>query len=282
MEKVNNALIKDYTTYRLDGKIREVLFPFNEIELKEILEDLDGQKYKVIGNGSNLILSESYDGVLINLKYFDRLEFNDNIVKVGAGYSLPKFALECANRGLSGLEFASGIPGTIGGAIYMNAGAYGKEISDILKSVTILDDEFNIRVLSKEDLSASYRDSIFKHKKYVCLEGEFQLEYGDKDKILEEIKSIIETRKSKQPLEYPSAGSVFKNGDGYSAGRVIEKAGLKGTKVGDAEVSLKHANFIVNKGNASASDIIKLIDIIKKKIKDECDIDLILEQEIVK
>ena len=282
MEKVNNALIKDYTTYRLDGKIREILFPFNEIELKEILEDLDGQKYKVIGNGSNLILSESYDGVLINLKYFDRLEFNDNIVKVGAGYSLPKFALECANRGLSGLEFASGIPGTIGGAIYMNAGAYGKEISDILKSVTILDDEFNIRVLSKEDLSASYRDSIFKHKKYVCLEGEFQLEYGDKDKILEEIKSIIETRKSKQPLEYPSAGSVFKNGDGYSAGRVIEKAGLKGTKVGDAEVSLKHANFIVNKGNASASDIIKLIDIIKKKIKDECDIDLILEQEIVK
>ncbi len=282
MEKVNNALIKDYTTYRLDGKIREILFPFNEIELKEILEDLDGQKYKVIGNGSNLILSESYDGVLINLKYFDRLEFNDNIVKVGAGYSLPKFALECANRGLSGLEFASGIPGTIGGAIYMNAGAYGKEISDILKSVTILDDEFNIRVLSKEDLSASYRDSIFKHKKYVCLEGEFQLEYGDKDKILEEIKSIIETRKSKQPLEYPSAGSVFKNGDGYSAGRVIEKAGLKGTKVGDAEVSLKHANFIVNKGNASASDIIKLIDIIKKKIKDEYDIDLILEQEIVK
>lgn len=282
MEKVNNALIKDYTTYRLDGKIREVLFPFNEIELKEILEDLDGQKYKVIGNGSNLILSESYDGVLINLKYFDRLEFNDNIVKVGAGYSLPKFALECANRGLSGLEFASGIPGTIGGAIYMNAGAYGKEISDILKSVTILDDEFNIRVLNKEDLSTSYRDSIFKHKKYVCLEGEFQLEYGDKDKILEEIKSIIETRKSKQPLEYPSAGSVFKNGDGYSAGRVIEKAGLKGTKVGDAEVSLKHANFIVNKGNASASDIIKLIDIIKKKIKDEYDIDLILEQEIVK
>ena len=139
MEKINNALIKDYTTYKLDGFIKEIVFPKDVLELKEVLKSLSGKKYKIIGNGSNLILDESYDGVLINLKYFNNIEFNDNVVKVGAGYSLPKFALECANKGLSGLVFASGIPGTIGGAVYMNAGAYGKEISDILKEVTILD-----------------------------------------------------------------------------------------------------------------------------------------------
>ncbi len=282
MEKINNALVKDYTTYKLDGYIKEIVFPLNIEELKEALESLKGKKYKIIGNGSNLILSESYDGTLINLKHFNNIEFNGNMVKVGAGYSLPKFAIESANKGLSGLVFASGIPGTIGGAIYMNAGAYGKEISDVLRSVTILDDELNIRVLNKEELSSSYRDSIFKHKNYVCLEALFELEYDDKDKILKEIKSIIETRKQKQPLEYPSAGSVFKNGEGYSAGRLIEKAGLKGMRVGDAEVSLKHANFIVNRGSAKASDVIKLIDIIKKKIKEEDNIDLITEQEILK
>ena len=282
MEKINNALIKDYTTYKLSGFIKEIIFPKDVLELKELLKSLKGKKYKIIGNGSNLILSESYDGILINLKHFKTLEFNDNIVKVGAGYSLPKFALECANRGLSGLVFASGIPGSIGGAVYMNAGAYGKEISNILKEVTILDDEFNIKILNKEELASSYRDSIFKHKDYVCLDATFELEYGDKNKILEEIKSIIETRKAKQPLEYPSAGSVFKNGDGYSAGRLIEKAGLKGTRVGDAEVSMKHANFIVNRGKAKAEDVINLIGIIKDKIKEEDNVDLVLEQEILK
>ncbi|MBR3198924.1 MAG: UDP-N-acetylmuramate dehydrogenase [Bacilli bacterium] len=282
MEKISNALIKDYTTYKLDGFIKEIVFPKDVLELKELLESLKGKKYKIIGNGSNLILDESYDGVLINLKYFNNIEFNDNIVKVGAGYSLPKFALECANKGLSGLVFAAGIPGTIGGAIYMNAGAYGKEISDILESVTVLDDNLNVKVLTKNELETSYRDSIFKHTNYVCLEAIFCLEYGDKETILKEIREIIETRKAKQPLEYPSAGSVFKNGEGYSAGRLIEKAGLKGTRVGDAEVSLKHANFIVNRGNAKALDVINLIDIIKKKIKEEDNVDLILEQEILK
>lgn len=282
MERISDAPVKDYTTYKLDGKIKEIFFPSNIDELKDLLGSLKGKKYKIIGNGSNLIISESYDGSFINLKYFNNISFNGNIVKVGAGYCLPKFAMECANRGLSGLEFASGIPGTIGGAIYMNAGAYGKEIDDILKSVTAFDDKLNIRTLTKEEISSSYRDSIFKHKDYVCLEAEFVLEFDDKDKILKEIKSIIEARKEKQPLEFPSAGSVFKNGDEYSAGRLIEAAGLKGTRVGDAEVSLKHANFIINRGSAKAEDVIELIDIIKSKIKENDDIDLILEQEILK
>lgn len=281
MEKINNALIKDYTTYKLDGYIKEIIFPKNYDELKVVIKDLKN-KYKIIGNGSNLILSESYNHPLINLKYFDKLEFNNNIVTVGAGYNLPKFALECAKKGLSGLEFASGIPGTIGGAIYMNAGAYGKEISNILKRVTILDEKNNLKVLNQEDLKLSYRDSIFKHKNYICLEAEFELIPGNKEEIIKEIKKIIETRKEKQPLEYPSAGSVFKNGENYSAGRLIEKAGLKGTKVGDAEVSLKHANFIINKGKAKADDVIELIEIVKEKIKKEENIDLILEQEILR
>ena len=282
MEKISNAYIKDYTTYKLDGQIKEIVFPESIQELKEIITMLKSKKYKIIGNGSNLIISESYDGTLINLKKFDKLKIKNNIVTVQAGYSLPKLAKECANFGLSGLEFASGIPGTVGGAIYMNAGAYGKEISDIIKNVTVLDEKLNIKKITKEELKTSYRDSIFKHENYICIEAPFEFKYKDKNDVLKEIENIIKIRKEKQPLEYPSAGSVFKNGENYSAGRLIEKAGLKGTKVGDAEVSLKHANFIINKGNASASDVIKLIEIIKKKIKKEENVELILEQEILK
>ncbi len=282
MEKISNAYIKDYTTYKLDGQIKEIVFPESIQELKEIITMLKSKKYKIIGNGSNLIISESYDGTLINLKKFDKLKIKNNIVTVQAGYSLPKLAKECANFGLSGLEFASGIPGTVGGAIYMNAGAYGKEISDIIKNVTVLDEKLNIKKITKEELKTSYRDSIFKHENYICIEAQFEFKYKDKNDVLKEIENIIKIRKEKQPLEYPSAGSVFKNGENYSAGRLIEKAGLKGTKVGDAEVSLKHANFIINKGNASASDVIKLIEIIKKKIKKEENVELILEQEILK
>lgn len=280
MKKINNALIKDYTTYKLSGQVKEVIIPSNILELKEAIRNLGDKKYKIIGNGSNLIISESYDGVLIKLD-FDNLVIDGTKVKVGASYSLSKLSMECAKKGLSGLEFACGIPGTVGGAIYMNAGAYGSNISDVLKSVTVLDKNYEVKVLDASLLELGYRDSIFKNNDYVILEGEFVLNYKNSDAILNDIKDIMASRREKQPLEYPSAGSVFRNPEGYSAGRLIEKAGLKGLRVGDAEVSLKHANFIVNRGSASAEDVISLIDIIKDKVSED-GIMLECEQEILR
>ena len=280
MKKVSNGLIKDFTTYKLSGKMKDVYFPSNIDELKELLDS--NHKYKILGNGSNLIITESYDGEFIKLSNFNNISFDGNVVKVECGYSLSKLSLECARRGLSGLEFACGIPGSVGGAIYMNAGAYGSNVSDVLKSVTILDDNLNIRVLNISELDFGYRNSIFKNNNYVILEGTFVLKEKDSALILKEINDIMESRRSKQPLEYPSAGSVFRNPPGYSAGRLIQKANLQGEHVVDAFVSEKHANFIVNKGNASGEDVIELIDIIKNKVNKEYDVDLIPEQEIIR
>lgn len=280
MKKISNGFIKDFTTYKLSGKMRDVYFPSDINELKELLKS--NLKFKILGNGSNLIITESYDGDFIKLSNFNNISFDGNVVKVGCGYSLSKLSLECAKKGLSGLEFACGIPGSVGGAIYMNAGAYGSNISDVLKSVTILDDNLDIRVLNISELGFGYRNSIFKNNNYVILEGTFVLKEKDSTLILKEVNDIMESRRSKQPLEYPSAGSVFRNPLGYSAGRLVQKANLQGECVGDAYVSEKHANFIVNKGHASGEDVIKLIDIIKDRVKRKYGIDLILEQEIIR
>lgn len=279
MKTVNNALIRDITSYKLSGKVKKLLFPSNIEELRDLLKNT--LKYKIVGFGTNLIISENYDGVIIKLSDLNEVSFDENIVRVGCGYSLSKLSMECAKRGLSGLEFACGIPGSIGGAVYMNAGAYGKSISDVLTRVWVLDGSL-IKELNVNELDFDYRDSIFKKKNYVVLEAEFILNYKNSDLILNEIKGIMAMRSEKQPLDLPSAGSVFRNPEGYSAGRLVEKAGLKGMMVGDAEVSMKHANFIVNKGEASAEDVIELISEIKKIIKDKYDVLLETEQEIVR
>lgn len=280
MKKISDGLIKDFTTYKLSGKMGNVYFPKSIDELKKLFSS--NLNYKILGNGSNLIISESYDGEFIKLSEFNDICFDGNTVKVGCGYSLSKLSMECAKRGLSGLEFACGIPGSVGGAIYMNAGAYGNNISDVLKCVTILDDDFNIRILSSSELDFGYRNSIFKSNNFIIIDGTFILKNKESDLILKDITDIMNARKSKQPLEYPSAGSVFRNPEGYSAGRLVQKSGLQGEHVGDAYVSEKHANFIVNKGNASADDVIKLIDIVQKKVKKDSGIDLVLEQEIIR
>lgn len=280
MKKVSNGLIKDFTTYKLSGKMNDVYYPSSVNELKELLKS--NMKYKILGNGSNLIISESYDGEFIKLSNFNNISFEDNIVKVGCGYSLSKLSLECARKGLSGLEFACGIPGSVGGAIYMNAGAYGNNISDVIGSVTVLDESLNIKVLDASELNFGYRNSIFKCNNFIILDGTFILKKKKSDLILKEINDIMESRRSKQPLEYPSAGSVFRNPDGFSAGRLVQKANLQGEHVGDAYVSEKHANFIINKGQASAEDVVNLIDHVKNKVKEKFDIDLVLEQEIIR
>ena len=283
MKKVSNADLKNYTTYKLEGKVACVYFPEDVTELEKLILKLKKEniKYKILGNGSNLIISSKYDGVLIKLENFDKLVIDGNMVTVGSGYMLPKLALECANKNLSGLEFATGIPGTIGGAIYQNAGAYGEQMDKVIKSVTVLDDQGNIKNLNKEELQLGYRDSILKHESLICLEVVLELKRDSYENIKQKMHDNLLNRKEKQPLEYPSAGSVFRNPPGYGAGKLIEDAGLKGFKVGDAMVSLKHANFIVNVGHASGEDVLQLIKIIQEKVKDETGILLEVEQEVL-
>ena len=280
MKKISNALIKDYTTYKLAGVVKAIYFPNDISELEELLKNLQG-KYKVIGNGSNLIISSKYDGVLIKLEKFDKLSIDGTMVRAGCGYNLSKLSSECMKRGLSGLEFAFGIPATIGGAVCQNAGAYGKQMASVVQGVNVLDENYNILYLSLDDLKFGYRDSVFKHRKLICLEVFLKLKEGNILDIKEKMVSNNKLRREKQPLEYPSAGSVFRNPPLMSAGKLIEDAGLKGTKVGDAMVSLKHANFIVNLGKAKGEDVIELINLIKKTVYEKTGVLLECEQEII-
>lgn len=281
--KINeNVDIKDITTYKLKGKVKKLIIAESIDDLKEVIKELKGKKYKIIGNGSNLIISGDYDGTIVKLEGIDGLIIKGDEVRVGASYNLAKLSRECAKRGLSGLEFACGIPGTIGGAVCMNAGAYGKEMKDVTESVKVLDGNGKIIKLNKENIKFAYRKSIFQTSNYICLQVKLKLKKDNPEDILKRINDIMKERTEKQPLEYPSAGSVFRNPKGDSAGRIIEKLNLKGLKIGGAEVSQKHANFIVNKGSASAEDVIELIDIIKDKVKKEYNIDLECEQEIIK
>ena len=195
---------------------------------------------------------------------------------------LSKLVQASVKNELTGLEFAIGIPGTIGGAIYMNAGAYGNNMSDIVKSVIVLNEKFQIKEIPLEKLKFDYRYSIFQdNKNLICVAANIKLEHGNHDEIASKIKENLLKRKNSQPLEYPSAGSVFRNPEGNYAGKIIEELGLKGKNIGGAEISTKHANFIINKNNASSSDILNLIKLVQKEVKDKYKIDLKLEQQLV-
>lgn len=276
--------LKDYTTYKAGG-FADIVIPDDIDSLITLIKFLKQEKvkYKILGNGSNLIFSDGiYDGVLIKLDNFNKLEFNDNYVTVGAGYSLIKLALRTARMGLSGLEFASGIPGSVGGSIFMNAGAYKMDMGYITTTIKVLDPNLEVKILTNQDLDFHYRYSFLqKAKNYICLEATLLLRNGDVNSILEVINDRKKRRLETQPLEYPSAGSVFRNPNNDYAGRLIEAIGYKGYRIGDAMVSLKHANFIVNMGNATGSDIKKLILEIKSKVKEKYNIDLKVEQEFV-
>lgn len=282
-ECIEDASLLNYNTYKLDTKCKLLMFPKDIYELKEMVYILGDSKYFIIGNGSNIILPDYYDGVIIKLKFLNNYSItDDNILNVDSGVMINKLALEISKLGYKGLEWASGIPGTIGGCIYNNAGCYGSEISDNLISVTILDDN-RVYDLTKDELHFSYRNSLLKgSNKFIILKAKFQLEKGDSKELLELIKERTIKRKESQPLEYPSCGSVFRNPEGNIAGKLIDESNLKGKTVGGATISEKHANFIINKGNATPKDIISLIDIVKKTIKKNYNIDLVLEQEIIK
>lgn len=284
-EYYENYNIKKYNTYRLDVVCKYMVFVKNIEELIELLKNLkeNNIKYLVLGNGSNVIFKENYyDGIIIKLDKLKQLKVNDKEVYVEAGYSLMKLSRDILEYGLSGLEFASGIPGLVGASIAMNAGAYNEDMSNVVKEVQVINNNNELITLTKEDLKFEYRDSLLKkNKDYICVSAVLSLEYGKKEESLELINKRRERRMSAQPLEYPSAGSVFRNPEGMYAGELIEKCGFKSYNINGAEVSEKHANFIINKGNCTGKDILELIYLIKKKIKEEYNVDLILEQEII-
>jgi len=284
-EVIKDVNLKKYTTYKIDCIALGLIIPDTVDSLIELLKFLikNKVKYKVIGKGSNLIFTNNkYDGVLISLDAFSNLEIDSNHITVGSGYSLVKLAYRLSRQGFSGLEFAAGIPGSVGGAIYMNAGAYKSDMGYVVDSVKVLTPDFDIVTLKNRDLNFHYRHSFFQENPgYICLEADLILKKADPKEILELIEERKLRRLETQPLEYPSAGSVFRNPEGVSAGEIIERTGLKGFKVGGAEVSKKHANFIINTGDATGRDIKELINKIKKAVKDKYNIELKVEQEFV-
>lgn len=276
--------LEKYTSYHLREKTKLLVIPSNLEQLIKLLDCIKKNKYhyKIIGGGSNLIFNGDYDGILIQIKSLDELTIDDTTITVGAGYSLMQLSLKVSKLGLTGMEFSTGIPGTIGGAIYNNSGAYKSDMGYIVKKVEVITPDLKIKELTNQELQFHYRTSFFKKNPgYVILKAEIKLMHGDKKEIIEIIEDRKKRRLESQPLEYPSAGSVFRNPTNLYAGKLIEDVGYKGYSINDAMVSEKHANFIINKGKAKGKDIVTLINQIKKKVKEEYQVDLVLEQEIV-
>ncbi len=269
-------------TYKLDVKAKYLIKVKSVDGLINILDYLkkNNIKYFIIGAGSNVILDSYFKGAIIKLE-FNNITINDNIVVAEAGCMMGKLAQETVNASLTGLEWALNIPGTVGGSIVGNAGAYNAELFDNLISIKILNELGEIEEILKDKIEHAYRYTNLKGRNIIVLEAKFKLALGNKEESQEIMNKRCSKRKETQPLEFPSAGSVFRNPEGDFAGRLIEEAGLKGKQIGGAKVSEKHANFIVNAGNATSNDIKSLIKLIQEEIKEKYNVDLILEQEIV-
>lgn len=281
-----NVPLSKYTTYRVGGEAKLIVYPKNANCLIKTIRVARAFHfpYKILGKGSNLLFSDApYEGILIKLDEFDKLEFFGKCkIRVGAGYSLVKLSLMAAKKGLTGLEFAAGIPGTVGGAVFMNAGAYKSDMGYIVKEVTVLTPDLRIITLENKEMNFHYRTSFLQtHPNYICLEVVLKLEKGERSAIETVIKDRRKRRVESQPLEFPSAGSVFRNPEGMFAGQLIEELGLKGFQIGGAKVSEKHANFIVNYDNASSEDVKALIEYVKEKVRCEYNVELKVEQEFV-
>lgn len=267
-----------HTTFRIGGPADFYLCPHSTKEVQQTVQICKEENlpYFILGNGSNLLVSDKgYRGVIIQLwKNFSDISVKDCCITAKAGALLSKVAAEALEEGLTGMEFASGIPGTIGGAVFMNAGAYGGEMKDIIKEVKVLDDQGEVRVLSNEEMKLGYRTSIVKEKGYTVLSAVLQLKKGDVSVIRETMEDLKNRRTSKQPLDMPSAGSTFKRPEGYFAGKLIMDSGLRGFSVGGAQVSEKHCGFVVNKGGATAEDVTALIREVQTRVKEKFGVEL--------
>ena len=270
MKIYENELMAKHTTFRVGGPAWRYIEVNNIEELQSVTQTLseNGKDYMILGNGSNLLVSdEGIDMAVISLEgEFKTIQLEENTITAGAGMLLSQVAAKALEDGLTGMEFAAGIPGTIGGAMVMNAGAYGGEMKDIVTSVLVMDETGKFLELETAELELGYRDSIFKRQNYIVLKVQVTLEKGLKESIKARMDELAQMRRDKQPLEYASAGSTFKRPEGYFAGKLIEDAGLKGFSIGDACVSEKHCGFVVNKGNATAGDIYRVIKDTQDKV----------------
>ena len=277
--------LKKYNTYGIGGISKYLVMPEDIDDLSSLIKYLNKENipWYVLGGGSNVILpDEDFDGAIIKLDKLNRVVIDNDIITAEAGISLGMFVNTLLDHGFVNYAHLMGIPGTLGGAIVGNAGAYNVSIFDYLISVSIIDADGNKKILNKEDIEYDYRYTEFKGKNSIVVAASFKGIYGDVALMREQIQLNLEKRRNTQPLEYKNAGSVFKNPPEYSAGYLIDHAGLKGLTVGGAKVSEKHANFIINYDNATSRDIIKLIGIIKNTVEDKFNIELNLEQVIVK
>lgn len=260
-----------HTTFRIGGPAAFYLVPEQAEEVKKAIVFANERElpFLTIGRGSNILFpDEGYDGVVIEVgRGMEHIELmDDGRIRAAAGTGVGALAAAAARESLSGLEFASGIPGTLGGAVTMNAGAYGGEIRDCLVSATVLDADGAIQELEKDELELGYRTSVIQKKGYIVLEALFQMKEGDRRAIQQRMREMNESRRQKQPLEYPSAGSTFKRPEGNFAGKLIEDAGLRGYRVGDAQVSEKHCGFVINRGNATAAQVRELVAHVQEKV----------------
>ena len=277
-----NEPMKNHTTFRAGGCADYLVEPESVEAVREIVRLCcqENMPYYVVGNGSNLLVSDKgVRGVVIQLlRNFNQIEVSGEEIHVQAGAVNASVARQALDAGLTGFEFAAGIPGTTGGAVVMNAGAYGGEMKDILKEVTVLEEDGRVHTLAAEELELGYRTSIIARKGYIVLDICLKLEKGDPEVIRAKMDELREKRVTKQPLEYPSAGSTFKRPEGYFAGKLIMDAGLRGFTVGGAQISEKHCGFVINRGNATAEDVVNLMEETKKIVMEKFGV--VLEPEV--
>lgn len=290
MENLGNIFSFEYdvpgkklSSMKTGGTVRRVCRPVSEGEFCAVVSALEnaGEKYTVLGNGSNVVFSSAgYDGTVVLTTGLTALEERAHSFYAGAGVSMSAIASFAADRALAGLEFAYGIPGTVGGGVYMNAGAYGGEMKDVLTKIYCADNQGNRLTIDAADAELSYRHSSFMENGLYILGAEFVLPGGEKDAITAKMAKNMAARREKQPLEYPSCGSTFKRPVGHFAGALIEQSGLKGVSVGGAQVSEKHAGFVINRGDATGDDVIALIELVKATVYEKTGVRLETEVQI--
>ncbi len=282
---IEDEPLANHTTWKIGGPADIFIQPRDKYGLVSAMKIIYKYKlpWRVIGKGSNLLVQDKgIRGIVFKLADgLDHLRFEDDVVHVGAGYSFIRLSVMAGKEGLTGLEFAGGIPGSVGGAVYMNAGAHGSDVSRIFKSAEVLTETGELVEYLHEDMKFSYRHSILQETGGLVVSAVLQLARGNRKEIADSMASFKERRRATQPLQLPCAGSVFRNPLPDHAGRLIEAAGLKGYRIGDAQVSEKHANFIVNRGRASAQDVLMLIDYIQKEIAERYKVQLVPEVEVV-
>ncbi|MGN0733809.1 MAG: UDP-N-acetylmuramate dehydrogenase [Emergencia sp.] len=283
MERISNADMSKYTSFRAGGCADELVIVDTPDELLDVLKELSEKnaEYIMLGNGSNTLITDSgYHGTVVKLgESFDEVRVHENKVLAGGGALLSVVARAALNAGLTGFEFASGIPGSTGGAIFMNAGAYGGEMKDIVENVTLAKrDGSGLVTVKGSDMDFSYRHSILEETGDIVVAVAFLLSRGDKQAIQATMAELTQKRNEKQPVQYPSAGSFFKRPEGHFAGKLIQDAGLKGLTVGGAQVSQLHSGFVINVGGATASDIIDLMHLVQNTVYDRFGV--MLEPEV--